>query len=96
MNRKLCLVLAVGAVIALDARILPPPVAPAWAACEKGDKLDKTTATETRQKLAKTGYTKIRDLRKGCDNTWHAKATKAGTEESVAVLPDGTVVKEGD
>jgi hypothetical protein len=96
MNRKLCLVFAIGAAIAFDVRILPPPVAPAWAACEKGDKLDKTTAAETRQKLAKAGYTKIRDLRKGCDNTWHAKATKAGAEESVAVLADGTVVKEGD
>jgi hypothetical protein len=96
MNRKLCLVFAIGAAIALDARLLPPPVVPAWAACEKGTKLDKTTAVETRAKLAKAGYTKVRDLRKGCDNTWHAKAMKAGGEEFVAVLADGKVVKEGD
>lgn len=96
MNRTLSLVFALAALLALDARIGPPLIGPAWAACDPGDKLDKTTADETRQKLQKAGYTKICDLRKGCDNTWHAKASKGGADEFVAVLPDGTVVKEGD
>lgn len=96
MNRKLALILALAAFVALDARIGPPLLRPAWAACDPGDKLDKTTADETRQKLQKAGYTKVHDLRKGCDNTWHAKASKGGADKSVAVLPDGTVVKEGD
>ena len=97
MKRNLCLVLlALAAVTATETRVLPPAISTAWAACDPGDKLDKTTATQTRQKLEKAGYTKIRDLRKGCDNTWHAKATKDGTEQNVAVLPNGTVVKKGD
>lgn len=73
-----------------------PVVTPAWAACDPGDKLDKTTLEETRQKVEKAGYTDGRDWRKGCDNVWHVTATKNGAQFHVAVLPDGHVVREGD
>ncbi len=97
MNRKLFLFLALVPLLAIDARIGAGLVRPAWAACDPGDKLDKTTVEDARQKLQKAGYTNIHGLRKGCDNTWHGMASKkGGPEEAVAVLPDGTVVKEGD
>ena len=69
---------------------------PAWAACDPGDKLDKTTVEQIRAILTKAGYTKAHNWRKGCDNTWHVTATQDGAEVSVAVLPDGHVVREGD
>lgn len=96
MTRTLSLAVLLAALIALGGRSEPSFVSQAWAACDPGDKLDKTTVDETRQKLQKAGYKSIHDLRKGCDNTWHAKATKDGTESSVAVLADGTVVKEAE
>ena len=67
-----------------------------WAACESGVRVDKTTVEDTRKKLEKAGYKNIRNWRKGCDNTWHATAIKNGAPVSVALLPDGHVVKEGD
>jgi hypothetical protein len=97
MNRRLFLFfLAFAALIAVDAGIGPRLVSPASAECGPGAKIDKTTVEETRQKLQKAGYKNIHDLRKGCDNTWHGRATKNGTEEGVAVLSDGTVVRDGD
>jgi len=96
MRQTLALAFLFAALIALGGRGEPSFVGRAWAACDPGDKLDKTTADETRQKLQKAGYKNIRELRKGCDNTWHAKATKDGAEEAVAVLRDGTVVKEAE
>jgi hypothetical protein len=75
---------------------VPYVARPAWAACESGEKPDKTTVEDTRKLLTKAGYKDARDWRKGCDNTWHATAMKDGTRVSVAVLPDGHVVQEGD
>jgi hypothetical protein len=94
MTRTLSLAVASALLLAIAGRGHPPLVSPAWAACDPGDKLDKTTLEETRQKLQKAGYKSIHDLRKGCDNTWHGKASKDGAEASVVVLPDGTIVTE--
>ena len=94
MTRTLSLAVLVAALIALGGRTEPSFVSQAWAACDPGDKLDKTTLEQTRQKLQKAGYKSIHDLRKGCDNTWHGKASKDGAEASVVVLPDGTIVTE--
>ncbi len=72
------------------------PLRPALAACEPGEKPDKTTVEDTRKILEKAGYRNARNWRKGCDNTWHATAIKDGAEIHVAVLPDGHIVREGD
>ncbi len=77
-------------------RLAPQIVSPAWAACEPDEKLDKTTVDTTRQLLTKAGYKNIHDFRRGCDNTWHVKATKDNTEQNVVVLPDGTITTESD
>lgn len=67
----------------------------AWAACD-GVKIDKTTVEETRKVIERAGYKNVRDWRKGCDNTWHATAMRDGARVSIAVLPDGHVVREAD
>jgi hypothetical protein len=72
------------------------PQGVAWAACDKGVRVDKTTVEETRQKLERAGYRNLRDWKKGCDNSWHATGMKGGKRVNVALLPDGHVVKEGD
>jgi len=74
----------------------PARLSPAWAACENGVKIDKTTVEETRKKLEQAGYRNLRDWRKGCDNSWHATGMRNGERVGVALLPDGHVVKEGD
>lgn len=85
------------ALIGLAATLLLPlayVVTPAMAACEQGQVLDGTTVAGTRAKIIAAGFTDVRDLRKGCDNFWHAKAMKDGVETGVVVTPDGRVLTE--
>lgn len=66
------------------------------AACDTGTKIDKTTVEETRKKIEAAGYRQVHDFRKGCDNYWHAAATKDGKPINVVVSPEGEVMTEGD
>lgn len=66
------------------------------AACDPGTKIDGSTATAARKKIEKAGYSKITDLRKGCDNAWHGKAEKDGQAVNVVLNPQGLVLQEGD
>jgi hypothetical protein len=68
----------------------------AHAACEAGEKIDKTTVEETRKKIEAAGYSKPANIRKGCDNFWHASAAKDGKTVNVVVSPQGDVAPEGD
>jgi len=68
----------------------------ARAACEAGEKIDKTTVADARKAIETAGYRQVRDLRKGCDNYWHAVATKDGNAVNVVVSPKGEVMTEGD
>jgi hypothetical protein len=67
---------------------------PALAACEPGDRVDKSTADDARKKIQAAGYRNVRDLKKGCDNFWHATATKDGQQVFVVLSPQGEVVTE--
>lgn len=72
--------------------------APAWAAgnCDPGDKSDNSTATDAKKKLEAAGYAQVRDLKKGCDNVWHAKAVKGTQAVNLALTPQGQVFIETD
>lgn len=74
----------------------PSLITPAWAECDSGTRIDKTTVDDIRAKLIKAGYQNPLHLRKGCDNAWHGTATRAGQAINVAVLPDGHIVEDGD
>jgi hypothetical protein len=69
---------------------------PAVAACDPGDRPDKTTADDAKKKIQGAGYRDVRDLKKGCDNFWHGVATKGGTQVHVVLSPRGEVMEEGD
>ncbi len=71
-------------------------VSGARAQCEPGVKIDKSTAEDARKQIEAAGYSHVRELRKGCDNIWHAKAMKDGTAVSVALLPQGRVMPEAE
>ena len=89
--------LVASCLVALATFLQPAPLFPphaAAAACEPGEKTDKTTVEDTRKILQKAGYINARNWRKGCDNTWHATAVKDGAEVTVAVTPDGRVVRD--
>ena len=64
--------------------------------CEAGDKIDSSTADEARKKMERAGFQQVRDLKKGCDNFWHAIAVKDGRESHVVLTPQGEVMREGD
>lgn len=66
------------------------------ASCEPGDKIDGTTAAQTKKKIEAAGYTQVRELYKGCDNFWHGVAMKDGTRSNVLVTPDGQVKPDGN
>ena len=95
MNRKLILLPLLATLTALSPAPLPLLAHAAWA-CGPGEKVNKTTVEETRAILTKAGYKNARNWRKGCDNTWHASATKDGVVVNVSVMPDGRVVHDGD
>jgi len=74
----------------------PHPFNVAQAACAQGERIDGSTAADAKKKMEQAGYRQVRDLRKGCDNVWHASATKDGASVLVAVSPSGQVVPEGN
>lgn len=96
MNRKLIFLAAFIALTALSPALIPWLARPAQAACDPGVKIDKTTVEDIRAILTKAGYKNARNWTKGCDNTWHATATKDGVTVNLAILPNGRVVHEGD
>lgn len=68
----------------------------AGAACDAEDKIDKSTAADARKKIEGAGYRKVANLKKGCDNYWHATAEKNGTAVFVVLSPQGEVIEEGN
>ncbi len=77
------LVLAAGAPVAI-------------AGCDPGDKLDSTTPDQARKKIEAGGYSAVHDLKRGCDNVWHAAAMKDGAPIRVVLTPDGQIYRDGD
>ena len=70
--------------------------APAFAGCDPGDKLDSSTPEQVKKKLEAAGYTAPHDLKRGCDNVWHAAATKDGSAVRVILTPEGKTYRDGD
>lgn len=68
----------------------------ARAACDAGEKIDKSTVDDARKKFQAAGYRNIRNMRKGCDNYWHASAEKDGAPVLIVLSPKGEVMTEGD
>ncbi len=94
MHWKLSAV-AIAAAIALSAGSIQF-VGSAHAACDVGEKIDRSTVGDARKKIEAAGYQKISNLRKGCDNYWHASAEKDGKPVFVVLSPQGEVMPEGD
>ena len=74
----------------------PPSFTAAQAACEPGEKIDATTAEQAKKRAESAGFTAVKMLRKGCDNTWHGTGMKGGAAVNVAVSASGEVNQEGD
>lgn len=68
----------------------------AYAACDPGVVIDKSTAADARKKIEAAGYRKVSNLRKGCDNYWHGSAEKDGKPVFVVLSPQGEVMEEGN
>ncbi len=88
-------VLAASLMIA-PALIGPPIITSAQAACEPDEKIDATTADQAKKKAESAGFTQVKMLRKGCDNTWHGTGMKGGAAVNIAVSASGDVNQEGD
>ncbi len=84
--------------VAVALGIALAPVGAAYAAgnCDPGEKTDNSTATDAKKKMEAAGYAQVRDLKKGCDNVWHAKAAKGAQAVNLALTPQGQVFIETD
>lgn len=71
-------------------------VAPAYAVCDRGEMIDGSTAAQAKRKIEAAGYQNARDLKKGCDNYWHAIVTRNGGPIRVVLSPQGEVLIEKD
>ncbi|HUL07268.1 MAG TPA: hypothetical protein VLV76_13110 [Candidatus Acidoferrum sp.] len=69
--------------------------APAYAGCAPSDKIDSTTFDQAMHRIKQAGYRHVHEPTKGCDNYWHAVATKDGVSVGVVVTPKGEVMTEG-
>lgn len=87
--------LAAAAIVALVAGSFGS-VQPAYAVCDRGERLDNSTAAEAKRKIEAAGYSQARDLKKGCDNYWHAIVVKGGAPMRVVLSPQGEVLVEKD
>jgi hypothetical protein len=94
--RKLLLAAAAIALMGSGVALKSIAIAPAYAACDPGDKLDNTTADQARKKIMAAGYSGVHMESKGCDNVWHATAMKDGKPTRVALEPGGKTYPEGD
>jgi hypothetical protein len=72
-----------------------PPAVPG-PGCHFGEMIDSSTADDARKKIEAAGFTDARDLKKGCDNFWHGKATLSGRPVNVVLSPDGKVMLESE
>ncbi|MCC7048303.1 MAG: hypothetical protein IT562_16435 [Alphaproteobacteria bacterium] len=62
--------------------------------CQFGERIDGSTAADARRRIEAAGLTNVRDLRKGCDNVWHATANAGGGDVYVALSPSGEIMRE--
>jgi hypothetical protein len=96
MNRKTAFLWAAAMTI-VAAVSAPQTISVARASgCEAGEKIDGSTADSARKKIAAAGFLKIHELKKSCDNFWHAIAMGDGAEVRVVLTPQGKVMREGD
>jgi hypothetical protein len=87
----LLLGLGVGAVTVTAA-----PPAEAAGNCPPGDRIDGSTAEQAKRKFEKAGFSSVKELRKGCDNFWHAMAVKDGKSVRVVLSPTGEIILDGE
>lgn len=66
------------------------------AGCEARDRIDGSTIVAARKQIESAGFHRVYELTKGCDNFWHAMATRDGIESRIALSPRGEVTREGD
>jgi hypothetical protein len=84
------------ALVALSFTPLSPFLYSAQAACDAGDRIDRSTAADALKMIQGAGYSGVSELKKSCDNFWHGKALKDGQEIRVVLSPQGQVIREGD
>ncbi len=91
---------------AVAAQPLPPPAdgaapatkadateAPGAVGCQ-GERIDSTTAAAARRAFEAVGFQGVSDLRKGCDNVWHAHAKLNNRATYVMLNPQGDIYIE--
>jgi len=87
---------AASVLIAAGAALAPTAVHPAYAACDPGTPVDRTTADMVRRMMKRAGFTNVQVEQKGCDNVWHVIASRDGRDGRYAVEPGGRIYPEGN
>lgn len=85
--------------LGLVAGAVTAPAAPSAEAagdCPAVDRIDGSTAEQAKRKFEKAGFSSVKELRKGCDNFWHAMAVKDGKRVRVVLSPTGEIILDGE
>jgi hypothetical protein len=62
--------------------------------CAANTQLDRSTVEQARDRIAAAGYSEVDELKKGCDNYWHASAVRNGRQLLVLMSPDGQIARD--
>lgn len=65
------------------------------AGCFSEEKIDGSSLSSAKKKMEMAGFGEIRDLKKGCDNFWHATSVREGEQINIVLSPQGQVMVEG-
>lgn len=65
------------------------------AGCFSDEKIDASSLGSARKKMETAGFSQIHDLKKGCDNFWHATSMREGEQINIVLSPQGQVMVEG-
>lgn len=89
-----CLVTVVSLVVSFGAAAQVTP-SDQVSGCLPEEKIDASSLESARKKMEMAGFSQIRDLKKGCDNYWHATSLKDGEVINIVLSPQGQVMVEG-
>jgi hypothetical protein len=96
MRKTSRILAAATALVALSVAPVSPFLQSAQAACDAGDRIDRSTAADAQKMIQRAGYSGVSELKKSCDNSWHGKALKDGQQIRVVLTPQGQIIPEGD
>jgi hypothetical protein len=95
MTSKFAFIISFAAITAYFAAVAQVVPSDQIAGCFSEEKIDGSSLGAAKKKMELAGFSQIRDLKKGCDNFWHATSVREGEAINIVLSPQGQVMVEG-